>query len=211
MLHLEESMFISSRHHSFVPVFLLLSALLALFPDFAHSEADYTGALPPAEPGYACDSTQIFSWVVQTKTPFTAYAIVPVPDGMSPQEWSGADAYLESFHQAVGSSGNLSLMAEVLLQLWQQPETARIYVELQRDVTIQNREIRCVDSVWQIVSDSEHTETQSSDWIGLFEDPVQRTTASASGFLQSLEAKLATANNQPGADTRPYHSYTVSQ
>jgi hypothetical protein len=54
------------------------------------------------------------------------------------------------------------------------------------------------------------TEIDTSEWIRIVDEAVEQSAVSAQDVIDNINRVLTNVNSQPGADTRPFHSYTVT-
>lgn len=186
---------------------LFLAGLMLLFAGSVYSEDEYTGEIPPVEVGSPCVESVVYHWTTETKTEWKPTVLIAVPDGISPGEWEGTDAFVDAYHEMVEGNQQVSHMADALMVLWQQ-SLSRLYGEFERSVSVVSRQIQCSNGVWLMAGTSAATQTENSEWIGISDDAQDRSIVTAENLVQLLEAKLSYINSQPGADTRPHHSYT---
>jgi hypothetical protein len=187
---------------------------VVFWPNIALSEDEFTGAKPPVDVGSSCSANAVYHWSTETKTAWQCSSLIAVPDGYSPGEWDGALTFMASFEQAAGGSKQLSIMANALLSVWGQSfqTPARLYGKFDRSITLEKRDLQCISGTWQILtgSDSVTTVPDSSEWVRIFPEAQDQTTTTTQVVTDVVNRILATVNSQPGADTRPFHKYTVT-
>lgn len=191
-------------------IFLLLLGFI--FPAAVRSDDSYTGQMPPAQLGAACNESTLYHWSTETKTPWEAMGLLAVPDGYTPAEWEGTPGFINSWNQIVSGDTRLSTMAGALLTVWGQSfqASARLYVMSNRSVTTETRDVTCTSGTWQIPDASVHiaTVSENSQWVSITDDPASPNGLVSEDVEQAVNGLLANVNSQPGADTRPFHSYT---
>lgn len=189
----------------------LFSSFLAVVPGVTSADADYTGDTPPVALGAACGPGVAYRWTVETETPWHVSLLVSVPDGFTPSEWSGTDAFVAAFRKRVGNDNDVAAMSTALVTLW--PEVsyspARLYGLFERSVTVETRNVECVGGTWTQSIAGVETRTDSSEWVRVVEDPVYQINTTAQVLEEAVSRLLVKVNSQPEADSRPHHSYTV--
>jgi hypothetical protein len=192
--------------------FLVFFGLIFSCPVFVHSEETYTGEIPPVQIGASCNEATVYHWSTETKTRWQAAGLIAVPEGYLPGEWGGKDSFIDTMNARLASNKGLPSMADALLLVWQQSfqARARLYAKFDRAVTTETRDVQCAAGTWQIADPSIHvsTETESSEWVPIMMDPVQQNDVSAEIVTQTVTDLLTAVNSQPGADTRPFNSYS---
>jgi hypothetical protein len=89
---------------------------------------------------------------------------------------------------------------------------ALIYGKFDRSITVEKHNLGCVNGVWQIVPGSEDTSivSDSSEWVRVFQEAQDRGGIASQDVADKIGLITETVNSQPGADTRPFHKYTVT-
>jgi hypothetical protein len=198
-----------------------LRALFFLFVTFLFAtsgvclaDGEYTGDMPPVVLGSACSPEVAYHWDIETKTAWQVTMLLAVPDGSSPEEWSGTTTFVNSVQQTTTANKNIDTLAGALLSVWSQSfqTPALLYGKFDRSITTEMRDLQCISGTWQILTGSGSVTTvpDSSEWVRMFPDARDQSTIAAQDVVDQVNRLLTTVNSQPGADTRPFHKYTVT-
>jgi hypothetical protein len=217
-LHTEETLMRRlSTHRSIIFLKSSLSIIFFLVLGIGAVRADdtYTGDPPPVAVGSACNESTVYNnWSTETKTAWQVSMLLAVPDGTSPEEWSGATAFLNSFQQTTGGNKNIDSLAGALLSVWSQSfqTPALLYGKFDRSITTEKRDLQCISETWQIPTGSYSVTAapDSSEWVRIFPEAQDQSATTTQVVTDVVNRILATVNSQPGADTRPFHKYTVT-
>jgi hypothetical protein len=190
--------------------------LLALFiiGFNCYGEEDYTGEMPPIEIGQACESTHPgYTWRTASRTEWSLAQLCPTPAGYdSAEEWNDRDNFLSSLNTELNGQSSTEAYANACVEIWGEflSGNVELFVKLQRTITTEIKAIRCQQSVWSLDQQSSSTsnEVDESEWVKPSTSIFVVGTTTGLQIKEALDTYLSQMNSQPGADTRPDHSYT---
>lgn len=192
---------------------LVLLLVYATLSGFAYSQdLNYTGELPPIDIGSSCYvQDQTYVWQILERNRWTVADLVAAPSGIqNPSEWNSTDGFRERLSEAAGSNPDISALADACVAIWHDfiSNEAELFVLFVRTTTITVKEIRCLNGNWAISEESSSVETAESDWIKVNAATYDIDMTPAETILNETDERLLEINSQPGADIRPYHSYS---
>lgn len=191
--------------------FFLSAIFLFIASGISLAQEGYTGDMPPVALGTACGPGIVYHWKVERNTPWHGSALLAVPDGYIPSEWNGTDAFVTAFRQQIGSNNDAATMSVAFVALWPSLSSspARLYGLFERSITVETGTIECAGGFWTQSSAGSQTQPDSSEWVRIMDDSVDQITTTAQSVEDAVNRLVDKVNSQPGADTRPHHSYTV--
>lgn len=178
--------------------------------------ASFLFAEEPATIGSSCsgDST-VYQWMTSSRTKWSVAELYAVPTGiLDPADWPDAPAFRTRMLQVLPQNANAEAYATSCSSVWSEFFTGRAdaIVLLKRTITATKRKVECVSGLWSIISQSEGTTPDDSQWLRLGDTPYDVPAPSSGDLLKAnLLNLLNTLNGQPGADIAPVESFVSLQ